>query len=393
MASSQKIIAVAFAGLALTMSGCSTLPSAGPSANAVVSDATADGAQAPRYLVADLNQRAVSILDRIPRPSLYSRFGERSGAPSAVIGVGDSVQVTVWEAASGGLFSSAAISGVSAGSHSASIPEQIVGRDGCITVPYAGRVRVAGLTTAQVERSIVTHLTGKAIEPQALVTVPHNVSNMVTVTGEVTNGARVPLSNRGDRILDVIAAAGGLRAPVHDVFIALSRGNVTARVPMQALLAHPQENIYVRPDDVITVVQQPQTFTVFGAAGRNSLVPFDAAGLTVEEAVAKSGGILDGLADPEGVFLLREEPVAVARELDPTYPIAPGARSVNVVYKLNFRDANTYFVARHMQIRNKDMIYVAASLSSEYYKAISLFTSTINAAAGPATTGYAVSHM
>jgi polysaccharide export outer membrane protein len=287
------------------------------------------------------------------------------------------------------LFSSAAIGGISTGSHSASIPEQVVGRDGAITVPYAGRIHVAGMTPSQVERAIVTHLTGKAIEPQALVTVPHNVSNTVTVTGAVTGGARVPLTGRGDRILDIIATAGGVKAPVHEVFIALSRGDATARVPMQALLTNPRENIFARPNDVITVEQQPQTFTVFGAAGRNALVPFDAVGLTVEEAVAKSGGILDSLADPQGVFLMRAEPVSLARQLDPTFPIEPGARTVNVVYRINLKDTNTYFVARHMPVRNKDMIYVAASPSNEFYKAMQMFTT----AAQPALMGYATSKL
>ena len=126
------------------------------------------------------------------------------------------MSVTVWEAASGGLFSSTAISGVTAGSHSAAIPDQVVGRDGDITIPYAGRVHVAGLTPKQVESTIVARLIGKAIEPQALVTVPRNIANTVTVTGEVVNGARVPLSAQGDRIQDVIAAAGGIRVPVHE---------------------------------------------------------------------------------------------------------------------------------------------------------------------------------
>ncbi len=382
-----KIASVVVSVLTLAAAGCSALPSAGPTTSQVLGERSVDQTEIPRYLTVELNERAVSILDHSPRPSLYGRFGERGAPPSTVIGVGDAIQVTVWEAASGGLFSSAAIGGVTAGSHSASIPEQVVGRDGAITVPYAGRIHVAGMSPAQVERTIVTHLTGKAIEPQALVTVSHNVSNTVTVTGAVTNGARVPLTGRGDRILDVIATAGGVKAPVHEVFIALSRGDTTARVPMQALLANPRENVYARSNDVITVEQQPQTFTVFGAAGRNAMVPFDAVGLTVEEAVAKSGGILDSLADPQGVFLMRAEPVSLARELDPTFPIDPGARTVNVVYRINLKDTNTYFVARHMPVHNKDMIYVASSPSNEFYKAMQMFTT----AAQPAILGLAVS--
>jgi polysaccharide biosynthesis/export protein len=368
----------------LAIAGCSALPSAGPSANDVLNDAGKH--PAPRYLTAELDERALAIMGKRPKATLYGRFGDRGAPASTVIGIGDSVQVTIWEAAAGGLFSSAAISGVTAGSHSATIPGQMVGRDGAITVPYAGRVRVVGLTPEQIERTIVAHLVGKAIEPQALVTISNNISNTVTVTGDVTGGARVPLSNAGDRVLDIIATAGGVHAPVHSVFIDLSRGGATARVPMQALLNNPRENVFVRPNDVITVVQEPQTFTVFGAAGRNAQVPFDAAGITLEEAVAKSGGILDNLADPQGVFLLREEPVAVARELDPNYPIAPGVRGVNVVYRVNFSDANTYFTARGVSVHNKDMIYVAASLSNDFYKAMQLF----NTVAGPVTNGLVI---
>ena len=221
---------------------------------------------------------------------------------------------------------------------------------------------------------MVRRLEGKAIEPQALVTVTRNVSNTVTVTGEVTNGARVPLSAGGDRILDVIASAGGIRAPVPEVFIDLSRGGATAKVPMQALLNHPEENIFVRPRDVLTVVREPQTFTAFGSAGRNALVPFDAVGITLEEAVAKAGGLLDNSADPQGVFLLRAEPTAIARDLDPAYPINSSTRYVNVVYKINLKDAATYFLARHFAIRNKDVIYVAAAPAMELYKAMQLFS-------------------
>ena len=373
MAASVKL-AAAF-GLALAAAGCSTLPSAGPTASEVLREADyASNQGAPRYLVADLNPATVALLKRTPNTSLAGRFGVHPGAPSPVIGIGDSVSVTVWEAASGGLFSSAAINGVTAGSHSAAIPDQVVGRDGDITIPYAGRVHVAGLTPKEVERTIVARLIGKAIEPQALVTVPRNLSNTVTVTGEVINGARVPMSAQGDRILDVIASAGGIRAPAHEVFIALSRGTTTAKGPMQALLADPRENVFVRPKDVLTVVREPQTFTAFGSTGKNALVTFDAVGVSLEEAVAKAGGLIDSSADPQGVFLMRAEPTSVARDLDPAYPIEPGARSVNVVYRINMKDAATYFLARNFAVRNKDVIYVAASPSMEFYRAMQLFS-------------------
>jgi polysaccharide export outer membrane protein len=366
----------AVSSLAMATAGCSSLPSQGPSALDVIQQGTpVDPEVAPRFLITDLNEYSVSVLERTPVPTFFGRFGDHRAPPSPVIGVGDSLTVTVWEAAAGGLFSAPALGGVTTGSHSSIIPGQVVARDGSITVPYAGRIRVVGLTPPQVEAAIVERLSGKAIEPQALVSVSGNISNTVTLTGEVTLGARVPLTTRGDRILDVIASAGGVRAPVHETFIALSRGNQTLQVPMQALLTRPQENIYLRPGDVLTVVRDPQTFTTFGATGRNALVTFDAIGISLEEAVAKAGGLLDLAADAQGVFLLRVEPVAIARQLNPDYPIAPGQRFVNVVYRVNMKDAGTYFLARRFPVHNKDVIYVAVSPANELQKALSVFNS------------------
>ena len=188
---------------ATALSGCSTLPGQGPLADEVAKGATSDVGEV-RYALIDVNEQTIAALARHVPATFHKAFGDYRPAPSPLIGVGDSLRVTVWEAAAGGLFSAPSIGGVTTGAHSAVIPDQVVGRDGSITVPYAGRVRVLGLTPRDVERTIVRQLTGKAIEPQALVTVSGAVSNSATVTGEVTTGGRVPLTVRGDRILDVV---------------------------------------------------------------------------------------------------------------------------------------------------------------------------------------------
>ena len=369
---------------AFWLNGCSSLPSQGPSAAKVESDAVAPNGDA-RYLITDLNEHTVAVLERRNPASFRSRFGDYRPAPSQVIGVGDAVSVTIWEAAAGGLFSAPALAGVSAGSHSAVIPDQVVARDGSITVPYAGRIRVSGLTPPQVEEAIVKNLSGKAIEPQALVTVSRNISNTVTITGEVTQGARVPLTSRGDKILDIVASAGGIRVPAHETFISLTRDNQTATVPFQALLARPQENIFVRPNDLLTLVREPQTYTAFGSTGRNSVVPFDAIGISMEEAVAKVGGLIDAQADAQGVFVLRAEPASIAREIDPKYPIQPGQQIVNVVYRANMKDTNSYFLARRFAMRNKDILYVAASPINELQKALGVVGAAFQPAAAAAS--------
>ena len=160
-----------------------------------------------------------------------AQFGDRRVSAEPVIGVGDTVTVTIWEAGAGGLFSAPAIADkVSAGANSATIPEQVVGRDGAITVPYAGRVHVANRTTRAVQADIERALEGKAIQPQVLVNVTRTAGDSVSVGGEVAAGARVPLTVKGDRLLDVLASAGGVRAPVNETFVEMSRGSTTSRI-------------------------------------------------------------------------------------------------------------------------------------------------------------------
>jgi polysaccharide export outer membrane protein len=240
-------------------------------------------------------------------------------------------------------------------------------------VPYAGRVRVVGKSPRQVEEEIVRALTGKAIEPQALVTVTKNVANTVTVVGEVTGGGRVPLTTRGDRILDIIAAAGGTRAPAHDTFVTLVRGGASVRIPMQAIFSNPAENIHVRPGDVVNVARDPQTFTAFGATGSNAVVPFDAIGITLDQAIARAGGLNDFRADPAGVFVIRYEQPPDYDQLGLRRP-DPGmtTRRIPVIYRVNMRDANSFFLARRFPVRNKDIVFVANAPSMELQKVMTI---------------------
>ena len=357
------------AGCAVALSACSTVPTSGPSRQAVVN--VGSQADSP-YLLVPLSDFAVERLSRFPGPSLYGKFGDYRGAVVQRVGVGDTLQVTVFEAAGGGLFSQPVSTANTTGSHSAQIPPQTVQRDGSITVPYAGRVNVVGQTTPEIEKSIVEKLTGKAIEPQAIVTLSENIANSVTVTGEAIKGMRVPLSTRGDRILDVVASAGGITVPAQETFLELSRGGRTVRMPLQTLLASPRENIFARPGDTLTVIRYPLTFTAVGATGRNAVVNFDAVGISLEEAVGRAAGLLDERADPEGVFVMRYEPVSVMRDFPGLTPQQAALNLVPVVYIVNLRDPTGLFLARKFAMHDKDIVYVSNSPFSDIQKVLQI---------------------
>jgi polysaccharide export outer membrane protein len=366
------------------LGGCSTLPTAGPTTGQVVDQAVKD--DQPRFDIVDVDNNVVATLLAQPTESFRNRFLKYGKPPDPKIGIGDSITVTIWEAAGGGLFGAGITAGVSPGSRSITIPDQVVARDGAISVPFADRIPVAGKSPLEVQRVIEQRLADKAIEPQALVAITKSISNSATVSGEVVAGARVPLSVNGDRLLDVIALAGGAKAPVYDTFARLSREGVTATIPMEKLVSEPAENIYAWPGDVLTLVSVPQTFSVFGATGTNIQVAFGAQEITLAQALAKAGGLQDLRADPAGVFLFRFEPPAVVGALKaPPLAIGPGGTSP-VVYRLDLSDANSYFFAQRFPIEDKDIIYVANARLNELQK----FFTLLNTITGPVITGIVV---
>jgi polysaccharide biosynthesis/export protein len=268
----------------------------------------------------------------------------------------------------------------------ATIPDQQVAPDGTIGVPYAGRVPAAGRTPAEVQQTTEARLASKALQPQALVIVKKSDANAVTVAGEVVAGARIRLSPGGDRLLQLIAATGGAKAPVYEIFVRLSRNGVTATIPFERLVADPTEDVYARPGDVLTLVRTPQTFSVFGATGRNDLIAFDAEKITLSQALAKSQGLRDDLANPKGVFLFRYEPTSIVRALGQPPAVTASDAGSPVAYRFDLSDAYSYLIADQFPVHDKDIIFVSDAGAVQVQKLFAL----LQTVTGPVISGLLV---
>ena len=123
------------------------------------------------------------------------------------IGVGDIVTVTVYEAQAGGLFIPRE-AGVRPGNF-VDIPRQQVDQSGNINIPYAGSIKVSGLTPRAVSNIIRERMKDRAIDPQAVVSVAEQRGNQISVLGEVNSPQRFPVDPGGIRLMGAIARAGG----------------------------------------------------------------------------------------------------------------------------------------------------------------------------------------
>lgn len=389
----MQFVVVVLCVVASLLTGC-VLPAAGPKASDVLEEAAIgrNGRMPPFALVDVTSQALVKNVAR-PKPSLAAYFGTGGRDPGLRISVGDVVSVSLWEAPPGTLFGTTAsvVGQQQASGGSVTIPQQIVNSDRTIAVPYVGRIVAAGRTPADVERLIVSSLNGKAVMPQALVTVQQTTANTVTVTGEVAGGARVPLSPAGDRILDVIAAAGGLRAGVNESVVYLTRRGTTLHLPFEMMVQNSRENVRLRPGDVVTVVREPRTYTVLGATGQNAEVQFASQGVTMANALARVGGPLDGRADAAGIFLFRYEPRLVASRIVPPGNPVLQRDPVPVVYRFNLKNAATLLAMQDFEIQPRDIIYVANASSVDLQKFMAIFQGISGPALSATSVGIAAS--
>jgi len=330
-----------------------------------------DPSSVPYSLVKVSPQVTRVLVNAAPRLTGF-RASRRPGGIR--FGIGDIVGVTIFEATSGGLFIPAE-AGVRPGNFVA-IPNQAVDVNGNISVPYAGAIQARGRTPVQVQQAIVDALKNRAIEPQVIVTLIDQRTSLISVLGDVGRPLRYPASAEGERILDVIARAGGPAGPGPDMWVLLERAGKRALAPFRALVDEPANNVYVFPDDTIYLYREPQTFLAFGALGLQQQIPFGAWRLSLAEAVARSGGLSDNLADPASVFLYGGETREIAAQLgiDVSKFVGP---IIPVIYNINLRDPAGYFLATTFEMRNKDVIYVSNASSVEATKAMTFFR-TVN---------------
>jgi len=359
---------------AITLPACAHIPTAGFPRSAVEQGAgrSLEGIQ----LVEITEPVARQLRLRAPAPMFSDVLGSAKPETEAVR-PGDALEVWLWEAPPGSLFGAPATAvDAPAVAKTFTLPEQMVRGDGHIRVPFVGPVEVAGSTVFQIEERIKKQLAGLANDPQVLVRRTRNLSSHVTVVGEVVTSARVPLTPSGERLLDALAAAGGVRAPVEKTTIQVTRDERVYALPLDTIIRDPKQNIPLQPGDVVTALSQPLSLVALGATGKNEEINFEAQGISLAQALARAGGPVDSRADARGVFIFRfEAKDALTWPRQPVVSTPEG--KVPVIFQLNLKDPASFFVAQSFPIRDKDVLYISNASLAELQKFLTVVSTTL----------------
>jgi polysaccharide biosynthesis/export protein len=345
----------------------------GPSRQAILKAGTVPAG--PVNPAADIKIVTVrgDMANQLKKPTPWQAFSDVLAGILPVgttVGIGDVLEMTIWEAPPATLFGSATLdtraSGGISTSRPTSVPELMVGTEGTITIPFAGVIPANGRSLREIESEIIRRLRGKANAPQVQVRVIRNATATVTVVGEVSNSSRVSITPRGERLLDVLAQVGGVKPPVNLTTIQVTRNGQIHRMVMSDIIERSENNIVLARDDVVTALFQPYSFTVLGAANRNDEIRFEAMGITLSQALGRIGGLQDGRANPRGIFLFRwEEPAIV------------GGPRVPVIYSFDLKDPAVYFLAQQFRMTDKDLVYITNAPVAELQRFVSIVSQTI----------------
>jgi polysaccharide export outer membrane protein len=375
--------AIILAVVAIAGGACSIMPASGPEVGEIKRGGDTDDPTRLPYALVTMTPQVIDVLATYA-PRIGNMFPDRRPPKEIRFGIGDVVSVSIFEAAAGGLFIPIE-AGVRPGNF-VTLPNQNVDTKGNISVPYAGAIRAQGRTPPEVQAAIVESIKNRAIEPQAVVALVDQRTSLISVLGDVNVPARFPANAAGEHLLDSITRAGGPKSQGYDTWVMLERAGRRATAPFGALVYEPSNNIWAHPDDTIYLYKEPQTFLAFGAmmpsggsliqTGGQGLFTFDAWRLSLAEGVGKAGGLNDALAEPAGVFLYRGEIREVAERLGIDCSRFPGP-IIPVIYNVNLRNPEGYFLATKFQMRNKDVIYVSNATSVEISKALNFFRLTV----------------
>jgi polysaccharide export outer membrane protein len=199
-----------------------------------------------------------------------------AGAADSTLGAGDVLKITVY------------------GQPDLSL-ETKVSESGTISYPLIGEVKVGGLSQAAAERKIAGLLEhdGYLKKPQVNIAVAQNLSQQVSVLGQVQHPGRYPVESHRS-LTDILALAGGLTPEAGDkVTLIRTRGGKTIKESLDLYdMVHGgnmKQNLQLQTNDVVYVERAPH-FYIYGEVQHPGTYKLER-NMTVIQALSVGGGL------------------------------------------------------------------------------------------------------
>lgn len=256
------------------------------------------------------------------------------------IGPADILTIVVWDhpelTIPAGQFRSAEEAGV------------VVDENGEIFYPYAGRLRVAGLTTAQIADLLTRTLADVIQNPQVDVRVAAFRSQRAYVVGQVNVPGPQPITDVPLTVVEAIGRAGDVTEEADLTNVQLTRDGTVYRINLVSIYEEGDlsGNVLLEAGDVLNVVDNNlQKVFVLGAVVEPTSQRIHKGRLTLAEAISDAGGIDQATARAADIYVIR------------------GTPSAPTIYHLDGRSPDALILGDHFRLQPRDIVYVETATS------------------------------
>ncbi|MFC7703998.1 polysaccharide biosynthesis/export family protein [Plastorhodobacter daqingensis] len=363
---SRGVKLVALLATTAIVAGCA-LPRSGPTRSEIL--AGAEQTVGAPFIVAvdDRIARTTSVEPKLTFPAAFRNIGLLG---PDTINAGDTLGLTIYENVNDGLLAGT-------GQNMAVLETVQVDGQGFIFVPYAGRIRAAGNTPEALRQLITAQLETQTPDPQVQVRRIAGDGAAVAIMGDVGGQGVYPIERPTRTLAGMLARAGGISTEPETALVTVIRGATEGTAWLNDLYTDPSLDIPLRDGDRIVVKQDERTFVALGATGGQARVPFGKPEVTALDAIAQAGGLNTNLADPKGIFVMRNERAEIANAVLGRSDLVGDQR---MVYVLDLTQPNGMFFAREFLIRDRDTVYVTQAPYVQWQKTLSALTGPLSTA-------------
>ncbi len=231
-----------------------------------------------------------------------------------------------------------------------------VDQQGVLDFPYAGKLKVTGLTSSELHQQLTERLARYLRNPKLSVRILAYRSKRVYVDGEVKQPGVQAINDLPMTLTEAINRAGGMNPTADQSRIIIHREGKSYPINLPQLVQRGVNpaSIMLASGDVVRVISRDESkIFISGEVTAPRALPMRNGRLTLNEALGEAGGINPVTGDARRVYVIRR------------------SSTESMVYQLDANAPGALAVAEGFELNPKDVVYVAATPLTNWNRTIS----------------------
>lgn len=233
----------------------------------------------------------------------------------------------------------------------------VVSAQGLLQFPFAGSLKLAGLTEIEARDLLRNRIAHMIQQPHVTLRVQSYRSQRIYVDGEVRAPGLQAINDIPMHLVEALNRAGGILPTGDQSRIAIVRAGASYQVSLPDLIRQGVDpaSIQLRHGDAVRVhaADEGKVFVTGEVVAPKALLMHNGR-LTLNEAIGEAGGINTVTGDARQVFVVRR------------------AGAVSQVFRLDAASPGAMAIAEHFELTPRDTVYVAQTGLANWHRTLSL---------------------